>query len=327
MSYVLAHWSSAWVVLAVWAAVAGAHLAGLDRIRREGQESARARRERAWQAAAFHGGLLAALLALVSPLAYWSLTYIWVRSIQDLLLALAGPALIVLGAPGQPLASALGRAAGGDARRGDVRDRHPAPPRTRWWLAWPVAVTLAFNVVWLGWHLPALYDLSATNTAVRYVQWVTYLGAGILFWLQLIGSGGSSPAAAPMRRLALLVGTAAADTILGMVLVFGSGLLYQAYGAGRHNSLSVVADQQVGGAVLWMGMLPPLIIATVALLLGWLEHEESDELSRELDRLTSPGPPAGSAPLGSRPAWASSGRARAGRAGWPSRPGFRRPTI
>ena len=37
----------------------------------------------------------------------------------------------------------------------------------------------------------------------------------------------------------------------------------------------------------------------LALLLGWLAHEESDELSRELDRLTGR-PPAG------RPAWAAS---------------------
>ena len=101
MSYVLAHWSPAWAVLAIWAAVAAVYLAGLGRIRYE-ETPERSRRERGWRAAAFQGGLLAVLLALVSPLAYWSLTYIWVRSVQDLLLALVAPALIVLGAPGRP---------------------------------------------------------------------------------------------------------------------------------------------------------------------------------------------------------------------------------
>ena len=323
MSYVLAHWSPVWWVLAIWVAVVAVHLVGLGRIRREDL----GRRELAWRAAAFHGGLLAVLLALVSPLAYWSLTFIWVRSIQDLLLALVAPALIAGGAPGRPLASGLRRPAGSVAHPADALDRPPAPPRARWWLAWPVAITVAFNVVWLGGHVPALYDLAATNPAVRYAQYVTYLGAGILFWLQLIGSGGPSPAAAPMRRLALLVGTAAADTVLGMVLVFGSGLLYPAYRGAGHHQLSVVADQQVGGAVLWVGMLPPLIIASMALLLGWLEHEESDELSRELDRLTGQTPVAGSPPLAGRPTWAGSGRARPGKAAWPTRPGYRRPTI
>ncbi len=310
MSYVLAHWSPAWVVLVIWAAVAAVHLVGLGR--------QPARGERAWRAAAFHGGLLAVLLALVSPLAYWSLTYIWVRSLQDLLLAVVAPALIALGAPGRALASGLRRTPGGPARRDGARG---GASGVRGWLAWPVAVTLAFNVVWLGWHLPVLYDLAARNAAVRYLEFAAYLGAGILFWLQLIGSGASRPAAAPVRRLALLVGTVVADTILGMVLVFGSGLLYPAYRGSGHSLLSVVADQQVAGAVLWMGMLPPLIIATVALLLAWMEHEESDELSRELDRLTTGRPPVG------RPVWASSGRPSWGKAAWPTRPGDRRPTI
>jgi cytochrome c oxidase assembly factor CtaG len=293
MSYVLAHWSPGWVVLAIWAAAAAAHLC----VWRDG----------AWRSAAFHGGLLAVLLALVSPLAYWSLTFIWVRSIQDLLLAVVAPALIMLGAP--------------------LRLRSPGARGTRGSLAGPVAVTLAFNVVWLGGHVPALYDLAAANTAARYVQWAAYLAAGIVFWRQLIGPGRSGPAVdmaqvAPMRRLALLVATAAADTILGMVLVFGSGLVYPAYRGAGHHVLSVVADQQVGGAVLWMGMLPPLIIATVALVLGWLEHEECDELSRELDRLTGQTPAAGSPPQARRPAWASSARAA-----WPARAGYRRPTF
>src|SRR5258708_329321 len=103
MSYVLAHWSLAWAVLAIWVVVVAVHLVGLGRIWREDL----ARRELAWRAAAFHGGLLAVLLALVSPLAYWSLTFIWVRSIQDLLLAAVAPALIAAGARSEEHTSEL----------------------------------------------------------------------------------------------------------------------------------------------------------------------------------------------------------------------------
>ncbi|MGH3303252.1 MAG: hypothetical protein ACRDOK_16540 [Streptosporangiaceae bacterium] len=39
--------------------------------------------------------------------------------------------------------------------------------------------------------------------------------------------------------------------------------------------------------VLWMGMLPPLITAAVALLSQWLNDEESAELSAGLIRLTA----------------------------------------
>src|SRR5258707_13125199 len=124
MSYVLAHWSLAWAVLAIWVVVVAVHLVGLGRIWREDL----ARRELAWRAAAFHGGLLAVLLALVSPLAYWSLTFIWVRSIQDLLLAAVAPALIAAGAPRRAPAP-------GPRRATQRADRPPAargpphPPR------------------------------------------------------------------------------------------------------------------------------------------------------------------------------------------------------
>jgi putative membrane protein len=105
-----------------------------------------------------------------------------------------------------------------------------APSRTPWWLRWPVTTVVAFNVIWLGWHLPALFDRAAAGAAAAAVEYVLYLGAGILFWLQLIGSRPWTPAAAPLRRAALVVGTVAADTVLGMVLVFGSGVLYRVYG-------------------------------------------------------------------------------------------------
>jgi putative membrane protein len=293
MSYVVQHWSGAWSALAVWAAwaaVATLHLVGLRRLRTD--------RRRVREAAAFQGGLLLAVLAVVSPLGYWAGLFIWARAIQDLLLAFVAPALIVLGAPWQVWA----------------RRQSSAPAGRQWWLAWPIAVVVAFNIIWLGWHVPALYDLSATNIAVRYLEYACYLAAGVLFWLQLIGSRPSRPTLAPMRRLALLVATAVADAVLGMVLVFGSGLLYPAYRGPAHHLLTVVSDQQAAGAVLWMGVLPPLIIAAVALINGWLDAEESDELSRDLDRMMGRQP---SLPAASKP----------GKPVWHARAGYRRPTI
>ncbi len=96
----LAHWLVSWPLLIGYAVVAVAHLAGLRRLlaARLARFSSRLR-----EAAAFQAGLLAVLLALVSPIGYWSPTFMWVRGLQDLLLALAAPGLIVLGAPWEPL--------------------------------------------------------------------------------------------------------------------------------------------------------------------------------------------------------------------------------
>jgi putative membrane protein len=315
MYYILKHWSPAWPVLAVWTIVVAVHLFGLLRLGRAeaaqpGEHAqrrvARLRRE----AAVFYIGMLVVLIALVSPVAYWAQVYIWVRAMQDLMLAFVAPGLLVLGAPWLVLASALP----GRVRSGTVdRDADRAAGSRRWWLAWPLAVVIAFNVAWLGWHVPVLYDASARDGAARYAEYACFLGIGVAFWLQLIGSRPSSPVLPPLKRLKFLVATVAADTILGMMLVFGSAVVYHAYGGPAHSVLSVVSDQQVAGAVLWMGVLPPLIIGAVALLHTWLENEESDELSRDLDRV-----------LG-RPEAAVERTQAHGL--WHARPGYRRPMI
>lgn len=278
MSPVLAHWSAVWPVLAIYLAVAGAHLAGTLR---GGLGGAAGRRAVIGEAALFQGGLLLALLAIVSPLRYWSGIYIWVRAVQDLVLAIVAPGLIVVGAPWPALARSVGRRQIGQ----QVLDGPPVGQQQPWWLRWPLATVVAFNVIWLGWHLPALFDKVPASTAAAALEYVLYLGAGILFWLQLIGSRPWTPTAPPMRRIALLVGTVAADTILGMVLVFGSGVFYRYYGNSSHHVMTLVDDQQLAGAVLWMGVLPPMISAALAVLVRWLNDEESADLSAGIDRL------------------------------------------
>jgi putative membrane protein len=296
MSVVLSHWSAIWVAVGAYLVVAGAHLAGTLRGGAQAGQRATTR-----EAVVFQLGLLVALLALVSPVRYWSGIYIWVRAVQDLLLAVVAPGLIVLGAPWPALARCagrrdLGRPGAGRRDRGDA-----ARSRPPWWLRWPVVTVLAFNVIWLAWHVPALFDRVPVSAAAAAAEYLLYLGAGILFWLQVIGSRPWTPAAVPLRRATLVIGTVAADTVLGMVLVFGSGVLYRVYGNAAHHVMTVVDDQQLAGAVLWMGMLPPMITAAVAVLVRWLNDEESHALSAGIDRLLTP----------------------RSSAAWPSRPRFR----
>jgi putative membrane protein len=293
---VVSHWSASLLVVAAAVAAAAAHLLGLRGLAAD----AKRRRERlpdalVREAAVFYGGLLAVLLALVSPVAYWAQRFIWVRSVQDLLLAIVAPALIVLGAPWL----VLRRGARHQPREPETAAA--GPEQALGWLRLPIVVTVAFNLAWCGWHLPVLFDAAHTHQLVFACEVITYLGLGVLFWLQLIGSRPSVPRLAPLRRAALLVATAGIGAVLAMVLVFGSAVLYPGYLSSRHHALSVVADQQVGGAVLWVLPLVPYFVATVALLVRWLKDEESADLATDLDRLLKP----------------------ATRSAWPSRPGLR----
>jgi putative membrane protein len=279
------HWSVSWPVLIGYVLVAAAHLTGLWRLRAAGVRGPELRRE----ALLFHSGLAIIVLALVSPVGYWSGEYLWVRALQALLVAVIGSGLVVVGAPWAAFGRVLpGRVSAVASRLGRVSVRIS------------MAAVVAFNVVFVCWQLPALADPAGSSAAVRLAEHACYAGFGVLLWLQLVGSRPLVPVATPLRRMAMLIGTVVMSTVLGMVLVFGSGVLYSGYANSAHHVMSVLDDQQLSGAVLWMGMLPPMIVAAVALLMHWFDNEESQELSAELDRLLTPR-----------------------RHGWPSRPVIR----
>ncbi len=268
----LAHWSISVVAVLCYAAVALAHLI----LVRRAAARAGPRGELVRDAAAFQAGLAAALLVLISPVGYLSGIFLWVRALQDLTLCFFAPALIVAGRPWRVLPRS-----GSEPDPGE-QDR---PEReTGWSRTGPVLAAVTFNLVWIGWHLPAAFDLFPGNAAVRLAEHACYLAAGVWFWLQLAGPRRAGRWQTPLRRVALLTATVAAGTVLGMVLVFGANVVYPAYANSAHHVMTVLDDQQLSGAVLWMGMLPPLVVAGVWLLVAWLNDEERDDPA-DLDRL------------------------------------------
>jgi cytochrome c oxidase assembly factor CtaG len=283
MNLVASHWSANMAVLAVALAVVAVHLAGLLGLRgdaRRGQAVLPGGLAR--EAIAFYSGLALAVLALVSPLGYWSGRFIWIRVLQDIVLGVYAPPLIVLGAPWLVLWRGLGRTARPRPAAAAVR----VPPRLR---SRPVAVTALFILVWCGWYVPALYDAGVHHPLVLAAQAVTTVAAGLLLWLQLIGSRPFSPQFGPLYRVFLLAAIVLCGTVLGMVLSFGANVIYPTYlGVGSHHLLSVVFDQQAGGSELWVLVLVPYMIAGIALLNRWLNEEESEALAHGLARILRP---------------------------------------
>src|SRR6516165_3087420 len=156
MNVVVSHWTASAAVLVAVAAVSAVHLRGLhgvaDDARRGGDTPPGLGRE----VAAFYGGLFVVVLALLSPIAYWSAHYIWVRSVQDVLLANLAPAFLVLGAPWLVLRRGLPfrmpRAHGPE--RGPLAQREPAQERAGRRARMSLLLVIAFNVAWCGWHVP-----------------------------------------------------------------------------------------------------------------------------------------------------------------------------
>jgi putative membrane protein len=295
MNVVVSHWSANLAALAAYTVAAAVHVIGMRGAATgtalPGRPGRPRPRTQVARAVAYQAGLLLALLAVVSPMGYWSYRFIWVRNLQDVVLAIAAPALIVLGAPWRPLRQGLGlagrlnrpdqRTAGDEAAGGEAAGRTWPPG----WRAVPILVTVVFCAIWWLWHLPAPFDAALRSSALYAVEVVSYLTAGILLWLQLIESPPLRPQLAPLRRVVLVLAVATSGTVLGLIRVYNAGLVYPAYLGFRHHVLSVVADQQLGGAVLWVIPLVPLSVLAVALAIRWLQDEESEATAAGIDRL------------------------------------------
>jgi putative membrane protein len=258
VSYLTQHWPFDpflifAIILAVWHEIGLAVLARSDP-GRGGQRRLRS--------LAFYGGLAVTLLAVDSPVEYWAGRYFFMHMVQHLLLMFAAPTLIVAGAPWQPLAGAMpGRAAAA------LRSR---PLRTAGgWLLGPLgpwAAVVAFSVVMLLWHVPALLDLAERNWAVQvWLLHSSYLIVGILFWLLFIPSPPLRMRMPPEGQAIALVATNVIMWLLAMSMSFLTTVSwYPAYDHIPGVTLAPFADQQIGAGILWVcgdfWAIPALIV-------------------------------------------------------------------
>ncbi|HEY2551139.1 MAG TPA: cytochrome c oxidase assembly protein [Streptosporangiaceae bacterium] len=264
MSYLLDHWSyDPFLIVAL--VLAGWHEIGLRRL------AARSRpdrtRQRRLRSAWFYAGLAVLLLAVESPIDYWSDDYFFVHMIQHLLLMFAAPTLVVAGAPWQPLLDALPARLGRSATRSVMRGGWSRPLRAAARaLLTPWTAIVLFSAVMIFWHIPGPFDLAENNQAVHiWLMHGSFFAAGLLFWLQFIPSPPLRPRLTPAGQAVALVATNVIMWILAMSMsFFTQSSWYPVYDHIAGVTLPPLADQQIGASILWVcgdfWAIPALIV-------------------------------------------------------------------
>jgi len=270
MDYILDNWSFDPFIILV-AIVVVWHEIGLYRLaKRSRPERTRERRIRSlW----FYAGLLVLLLAVVSPIDYWSDSYFMVHMVQHLLLMFAAPSLVVAGAPGQPLLDALPGRSGQAVTRSVLAGDWSRPLRAVWrFLTGPVVAVVLFNLVMVVWHIPVAFDLAENNQVVHiWLMHSSFFLAGVLFWLQFIPSPPFRSRMPLLGRAAALLATNIVMIFIAMSLsIFANHSVYPVYDNVPGVTLPAFADQQIGAAILWVcgdfWALPTMIVTIRKLL-------------------------------------------------------------
>jgi putative membrane protein len=218
-----------------------------------------------WQAAAFAGGQLALVAALVSPLDALGTLLFSAHMVQhEILMVVAAPLLVI----GRPLAvwtwglPPRWRSGAGNAAR-------LGPIAATWRVLTHPAVAWALHgVVLWAWHMPWLFEAALARPGVHTLQHTSFFASALLFWWAPLGSASRQGQGASMFYLfTTMVHTAA----LGALLTLSPALWYPAYASTSPAfGLDPLEDQQLGGLVMWVPAGLAYLAVGLALAARWL---------------------------------------------------------
>jgi cytochrome c oxidase assembly factor CtaG/ferredoxin len=222
-----------------------------------------------WRAGCFFAGLAAIWLAIASPLDVLGSWLLLAHMVQHLVLMSVAPPLLLLGAPTVPLLRGLPRS-GVRHGLGPLLASRTLHTIARF-LTHPATGWIAMNVAYLGWHIPAAYELTLRSPAWHEVEHACFLFTSLLFWWTVLQPW---PSRARWSRWAVVPYLVTADllnTALSAFLAFSVGVLYPTYAAvPRLFGLSAMQDQAAAGAFMWVVgsaiYLVPAVGITMSLL-------------------------------------------------------------
>jgi len=221
------------------------------------------------QLAAFMVGLLFLWIAIGSPLTAFHHLLLSVHMVQHVLLMAVAPPLLLLGSPALPLRCGLPWRSVRRACQQVLRSPHTQSLRRL--LTHPLVCWLAPVVALIGWHVPAVFELSVHSRWWHDAQAASFFATGVLFWAPVV-QWPSTAITLPrwLIPLYLFAATLPCDA-LSAFLVFCDRVVYPSYrSAPQLLNVSPLGDQQCAGALMWVSVtliyLVPAFVVTIQLL-------------------------------------------------------------
>lgn len=228
---------------------------------------------RTWQKVSFFAGLLVLFVALQTPIEALAEHMFSFHQLQHIMLRMFGPLLILLGAPLTPMLRGLPPWALKSVVRPLVRD--PRARRAYEILTNPVLTTVLFLSILFLWQVPDAHNAALRNPALHEFMHFTMLSSGFLFWWLVVDP---KPHRSRMHyglRVLYLGLIIIPNTLLGAAITFTDHVIYSAYAeVEQPYNMSLMIDQQIGGAILWVpGDMMSVIVAGIVMIM-WYQREE-----------------------------------------------------
>jgi putative membrane protein len=221
-----------------------------------------------WRHLSFVAGMAILWLTLATPLNGMAVHLYLMRQMQDALLVILVPILLVAAAPGAILIAALPAglrpAAMPSVARGIFTVFGSAT----------VATALFIAAVFV-WQYPPYHDAAILSAPLRAAMHLSLLAAGLLFWARIFDAAPAPIGLGYGRRLMMLWIVALSHIGLGAYLTLKSEILYPAYDVmGRLFGISPLTDEATGGFIIWVPSALLCLAAAIMVIHMWGRHED-----------------------------------------------------
>jgi cytochrome c oxidase assembly factor CtaG len=142
----------------------------------------------------------------------------------------------------------------------------------------PGVAWLVFVTIYLGWHDPNAYNAALYYDWVHDIQHLTFFGAALLFWWPVVGAAPHIHGRFPgWAKLPFIIGVIPPNMFVGVSIAFSTEVRYTYYESiPRFWGFTVMQDQQLSGAIMWIAGSMMFIMAAL-IVLALMFSKEKDQ--------------------------------------------------
>ena len=216
---------------------------------------------------AFGASLVVLGVALNGPLHNLSDGYLFsAHMVQHLALTLVFPPLLLYGTPAWVVRPLLGPAWVLRSARRATR---------------PLAAGALFSAPITLWHVPQFYEAALEHHPLHIVQHLVFIATAVIMWWPILSPVPELPRASYPTQLIYLFALGLPMSLAGALITLSEQVLYPFYaGAPRVWGLAPLADQQLGGLLMWVVGTIYLWVAASVVWFRWSAREESGDVER-----------------------------------------------
>jgi putative membrane protein len=221
------------------------------------------------QQLSFVGGTVLLFLSLNGPLHDLSDNFLFsAHMVQHLIITLIVPPLWLMGLPEWSLRPVLARRAGLATARA---------------LTGPLVAFALYNMVFIGWHFPSLYNWALVNHNAHILQHMMFIAAATLMWWPVVNPVPELVRLQTPVRLLYMAVLSIPMSIVSAIITFAEQAMYPWYEAAPRvfTSISAADDQQLGGVIMWV---PGMLVFWIALTIVFFRWSHSEDRAERQER-------------------------------------------